>query len=402
MLPGMLGNPYISTGMGILAGNQGETGNVAFSNAMRSGLQSMNTAAQFGLLQQMHELEREKRQQEIDERTERLERRRKLEELMSDPGYMSAPRASQRQMVGQILPESMAKGLLATSEDEIALQRAKTAALLAEASYNQRRPTVTAKAPISLMDPNSFQQVSLRPDDPRVDQYLDRGFVRVGLGLQGQTPTDIFPGSTTQMGQAVQQLGFMEDLATEMDTWIASIESDPSLVGPVGGLRSMGQTALGVTEDMTALASPEFANKLKTFTENALMSGAADDMPAEERQRLFTDERLSRRKLFENRLGLALARLQYGEGRIPVEVIRRSIGDARMTGLTSSRQVLSRLRDIRGRVSSNIEQLNWRLEGGPSGRTEGRATHPETGETMIKIGGKWYRESEAQRRGMLR
>ncbi len=394
-MQGLIGNPYVALGMGLLGGNTGRTGDQAFANAMRSGLQAMNQSAQFGLLSQMQDLQRQQIEQEIRKEDEERERKRRLRETMGSMAYKGATPEERRDILGSAFPEMAAKSLLDTPPEYLEYLKAKSASLLSE------KPAAP-KAPISLMDPRSFQQVSLRPDDPKVDDLLSQGFVRVGLGLQGTTPSDIFPGTESQMGQAVQQIGFYEDLTTEMDRWIAAIESDPSLVGPVGGMRSAGQTMLGVTEDLTAIVSPQFANNLKAFTDEALSRGVASDMPTEERQRLFTDPRLSRRELFENRLGLALARMQYGEGRIPVEVIRRSIKDAKMTGLTSSRQVLSRIKDIRGRVSSNIEQLNWRLQGGSSGRVEGRAQHPETKEPMVKIGGTWYSETEARQKGLLR
>lgn len=397
-LQGILSNPLLMMGLGMLGGNQGVTKGAAFSNAMRGGLGGAVAGQRSSMLGQLTEAQIKKLTEETMRRERAADKQRQAQAMMASSVYQSASPDEQRSMLSTMFPAAAAQSMLSQSPEQRDYMKARTVESLANAATAGGSPS--QKLPMNLIHPMSGDRVTVRPEDPRVDDYLAQGYQRVGMQMQG-TPDQLFPGTKRQMGTAVAEMGFMEDLSRELDRWITNIQQDPSLVGPSGAVRGLAQKAIGMTEDASALVSPGFANSLKEFVDGAVSAGVTDDLPAQERRSLFTDPDIPQRTLFQNRLGLALARLQYGEGRIPVEVIRRSIDDAKLTGMTSSREVLSKYGAIRDRLNSHLEQLNWRLTGGSRGRVEQKAVMPGTGEPAVKIGGTWYKESEAKRLGLI-
>lgn len=135
-----------------------------------------------------------------------------------------------------------------------------------------------------------------------------------------------------------QQLGFINEAEGTIDNLLAEIEQDPGVVGVRGSLRRTGKTALGILSDLGADDLFQTARDL---------AASASDLPRDEFQTLFDSPTLSTLKLIENSVGLILARMRTPTGRIPVDVIRRSIDDVKLSGLQSSQQVKDRLEFIK-------------------------------------------------------
>lgn len=133
---------------------------------------------------------------------------------------------------------------------------------------------------------------------------------------------------------AKQQIGFINEATGTIESLLSEIEKDPGVVGIRGSLRSTGQTALGVLSDLGA------KNLLGVARD---IAASASDLPLDEFQTMFESETLSTLNLLENSIGLILARMRTPDGRIPVDVITRSIDDVSLSGITSSEQVKSRL-----------------------------------------------------------
>lgn len=179
---------------------------------------------------------------------------------------------------------------------------------------------------------------------------------RQEVGEPGQ-----FTGTKTQVGEDIRELDFVDNFTTKLDEMIQRVEEDPTLVGAVGSVRRFGQTASGVAEDLGSVFGDTFVG--------GIMEGAADiaegddtELTEEQKQELFNNPDISRLKLFENSLGLALARLRHPDGRVPVDVIKRSISDMQLTGFTSSKDVINRLKEVRDEMEKRRKNLRKRTK----------------------------------------
>ena len=123
-----------------------------------------------------------------------------------------------------------------------------------------------------------------------------------------------------------------------------------------GSLRSKGQTAIGVLGDLGMSNVVDVARDIAD-TDTELGIDAFTEM--------FESPTLSVLGLIENSVGLILARLRTPEGRVPVDVIRRSIEDVKLTGLTSSEQVMNRLRFVQAHLERRTNAIKKRFGGAP-------------------------------------
>ncbi len=137
--------------------------------------------------------------------------------------------------------------------------------------------------------------------------------------------------------EAKQQLAFIDQATGTIVNMLDAVERDPGIVGARGSLRATGQTAIGVLSDLGASPLIDAARSI------ALISS---DASTEDFEGWFDNPKLSTIKLFENSVGLVLARLRTPQGRVPVEIIKRSIQDVKLSGLTSTEQVENRLQFV--------------------------------------------------------
>ena len=148
-------------------------------------------------------------------------------------------------------------------------------------------------------------------------------------------------------------LGFIGDA----DTLISDIlefsdpedpEGDPTLLGLVGGLRGSGQTGLTILDDLG------FGHIAEAASDAAMsIAGQAQeegDFGFDHVVDFFDDPELSSLDIMANSIGLILARIQTPEGRVPVEVIRRSIDAVGLKGLRGSEQIRNRLKFVRDKL----------------------------------------------------
>jgi len=124
-----------------------------------------------------------------------------------------------------------------------------------------------------------------------------------------------------------------------LESMLVDIEADPTLAGVPGSLRKGAQTTLGVMEDLLRYA-PVIGPVLD------MAEALTDDMSSEDKERFGHDPKLSRLRIFENDLAWALARARQPEGRILAKNYEAATKDAKITGVTSSRDVVARIGEI--------------------------------------------------------
>ncbi len=164
-------------------------------------------------------------------------------------------------------------------------------------------------------------------------------------------------GAATGKGRVEggEQLGFIAEASEPIIELLDEIENNKAflpLVGVGGSLRSTGQITKGILTDLGADKILESARELA-------FSGS--DLSLDEQEGMFDDPTLSGLSILENSIGLTLARLRTPSGRIPVDVIKRSIADVKLTGLTSEERVVNRLKLILTIIDRRKKSLQKRF-----------------------------------------
>ncbi len=142
-------------------------------------------------------------------------------------------------------------------------------------------------------------------------------------------------GRAEVLGQ--EQIMFLREARDEVVELMEDIKLDPTIVGALGGLRATGRNITTALGDLGFSALVEEARDLADFESELGMDEVLD---------LFENETLSVLDILTNSIGLKLARVQTPEGRIPVEVIKRSINDAKLTGAMGTDVVQDRLNKL--------------------------------------------------------
>lgn len=150
-----------------------------------------------------------------------------------------------------------------------------------------------------------------------------------------------------------EQIAFIDEAGIIVDDLLDEIKVDPTIVGIGGSLRATGQTAIGVLGDLGARSLVESARELAF--ENT-------DLGLDDVTKMFDSPTLSTLGIMENSIGMILARLRTPSGRIPVDVIKRSIDDVKLTGLRGSKQVENRLNFIRQQLSRRASSIEQRFK----------------------------------------
>ena len=172
-----------------------------------------------------------------------------------------------------------------------------------------------------------------------------------GIGKDGPTQAQM-----TQQNQLWQEY---DTTIAELEKTLAEIEKDPSLVGAVGSIRKGAQTTVGVVKDLSKTVPG-----METLSDLAGRIVDSDEqLSSEQKKRFANDPKISKLRLFENNVGLALARTRVPTGRIPVDIIDRSIKDAQLTGLTSSADVINRVKEILATMKNNRKDVEQVMAG---------------------------------------
>ena len=153
--------------------------------------------------------------------------------------------------------------------------------------------------------------------------------------------------------QGEEQISFIDEARTMVGDLLDEIETDPGVVGVRGSLRATGQTAFGVLGD---LGLDSLANTAKDLAfENT-------ELGLDSITEMFDSPTLSVLDIMENSIGLILARLRTPTGRIPVDVIRRSIDDVQLKGLKSSTQIENRLNFVLNQLDRRAKAIERRFK----------------------------------------
>lgn len=211
--------------------------------------------------------------------------------------------------------------------------------------------------------------LSYNPADGTMSRIMPDGSVQkvpgnqvTQVSVQGAAG-DVLPPVRLDTLQAERD--WIKYQSDELSRMIEGISSDPTLAGVIGQARRAGQQAFGAVRDLSSLFGPAGSQRASEFmmnAANAAASAVADgDMSESQFDRLFNDPALSEIALFENTLGFTLARLRSPDGRLLSPIVNQSLQDAKITGFTSSDDVIAKLSQIQNQLNSRIEGIDRRM-----------------------------------------
>jgi hypothetical protein len=155
-----------------------------------------------------------------------------------------------------------------------------------------------------------------------------------------------------------ETIAFVNEAESVVDSFLEKLSVDPKLGGLIGGLRATGQNLIQIFNDFGAGELVITAKELAFSESNA---------PIDDVLGWFDDKTLSVLDIMTNSIGLILARIRTPTGRIPVDVIKRSIKDTNLAGFQGSKVVRNRLEFIKELLGQRRENVKSRFK-----RTGGR------------------------------
>ena len=150
---------------------------------------------------------------------------------------------------------------------------------------------------------------------------------------------------------------------SNLETMIEEIEEDPTLTGAVGSIRKGAQTTVGILEDLAGKVP--VVKDMIAWARDFVADDMAD-MTDKEKESFGHDSRLSKLRIFENDFAWMLARARQPKGRILAKNYEAAKEDAKLTGLTGSKDVVARMVEVlrqlkqqRGGSSAPSQEVNW-------------------------------------------
>tara|TARA_R110000851_G_scaffold87332_1_gene190463 strand:- start:248 stop:1966 length:1719 start_codon:yes stop_codon:yes gene_type:complete len=194
-------------------------------------------------------------------------------------------------------------------------------------------------------------------------------------------------GSGLRPSQALDQKAQVDSLETTvsaLNKLIGQIETDKSTAGLIGSIKSISQKFIGIAEDS---APEEF---------RLAISRTADVFGLS----TYFDEKLPEQEIYQNTIALQLAKLRVSSGgsqnpramKLAFDIAR---DDMALRGLTSSKEVLARLKTIRTEFNTERAKLVKRLSGSSSENRKSEydegsiVTNSTTGQRLITRNGFW-------------
>lgn len=176
--------------------------------------------------------------------------------------------------------------------------------------------------------------------------------------IVGRTPQDVGPSRNRQdeIRGNVQSLSRARQTLAKVRE---SIVDKRGRAGLVGTASRIIQEGVGIVRDFADIGIdvPGFIAETLPEVSNDINSGAADQGISG-----FFDSSIPENDVFENSLAYALARARKGSGRLNRDDLINARRDTKITGLTSSDAVLSRLQAIEQELAAAEDDFQSRLE----------------------------------------
>ena len=192
------------------------------------------------------------------------------------------------------------------------------------------------------------------------------------------------------VNEAQEQIAF---LLTKLqgDPNVPGDKGDPTLVGALGAIRGAGRSVTTLIDDLGMNDAIEAAHDL--VINDSIPDPETGETGLEFSMKFFKNPVLSSLDIIEYSIGVIIARLSTPAGRIPVELIKRSIKLVGLKGLRGSRVIIDRLnfvndRMLQPRVNSITKRFPELQEPEETGAPEEQDIPPDIPEFRLE-GGKF-------------
>ncbi len=235
-------------------------------------------------------------------------------------------------------------------------------------------------------------------DAIQADRERSRGGTGEGTGvprtIEDITRTRAIAGKRGRdQVDAEEQLAFVGEAQVQIKTLLEELIEDPTLVGAIGSFRATGRSGITLLQD---LGMDDFISSVSELAFNAETNETTGETGFELTLDLFENPTLSSLDIIEHSIGVIIARLSTPAGRIPVELIRRSIKLVGLKGLRGSQVIIDRLnfvndRMLQPRVNSITKRFPELLEPEETGAFEEQVIPSDTprfrfeGGTLVPI-----------------
>lgn len=224
-----------------------------------------------------------------------------------------------------------------------------------------------AQTPINVLLPDASVR-AFRPGDPQLDAALAQGGTIVSQRAQAETPGALRGGRADVVQADVDAIGRARTKISEITKGIEANRGRAGVTGTIAGLFQRGAGMLvDVVDALPGVELGGFVADTVRDVERDLTTGTADAAIGG----LF-DPELPANQVRENSLAYALARARKGTGRLNLQDVENARGDVSITGLKSTDEVLTRLKEIDREFAEAEEDRKSRLRGRGRGRATGR------------------------------
>ena len=221
-----------------------------------------------------------------------------------------------------------------------------------------RRPDrVTEKNPILLYNPSTGEKRGVIPGTDETRRMLSGGWVPVDI--QG-TPGEFSELTGTRADQLRGRYDNASTAKTVVNELIQNVKENPGNYGAVGAVKGALQSGGAVFGDVFEATGIDIIGTLGRSFEQEVATGEVDP---EIVSRFFNPD-IPENEVKENYLAYELAKARKGIGRAPaVADVENAKNSVNLTGLTSSKDVLSRLQQISREFENAQRNLSNRLPG---------------------------------------
>lgn len=372
-------NPYMGQymgqmGLGLLAASQPQPYGVNRYSLIQN---SMNQANQNLMRQQMFDMQKEEYEEKKKERNKIKTAQSKLfggedpsTDITWETGRQGMSPEETMAAVGQVAPEAAIERMLAKPQapgKPYLVQEGDKKVYYRDIPDGQGgfKTEKVAEGPawkpaeksgvesVTLRNQDTGQYVEMDKKDPRLPGMLgpDSPWVKERIQRTGGLPA-------TRIDDIKADLSSVTRARSRVKQMLTAVTEDRSRAGIAGTIRRWGQTALGITNDLADLGIDVGGIVGDTVV------GLKEDLNAENvdpQVATYFDEKLPQNTVFENSLAYQLARARKVGKRINLEDFKTAKADINLTGVTSSDDVIARLRAIDMEFAEAEMDLNKRM-----------------------------------------
>ena len=204
-------------------------------------------------------------------------------------------------------------------------------------------------------------EVGLTPGTPEFNSFIKAQTIKTDIAAQAMQQAGgsvISPGKRDEL---VKDVEFVSNISNQLDSVIEKIDADPTLAGGVGGIRKTGNKIGTLLKD--------FGVDVESF------------LPEGMGKEFIFDSNIPTINALENTIASGFAKVLYPGQKITNLQINEAKKVVKLTGLTGSKEVTDRLREVKSLMNTYVNSYQNLLDVGSIKNEKKRLKlNPKTGE----------------------